>query len=122
MRRFETKKLRKYSSQLRATMTEAEYRLWYYLRNRHFCGIKFLRQKIIGGYIVDFVSLEIKLVIELDGSQHNEQYHYDQIRTEILKQQGFEVIRFWNNDVLNNIDSVLEVIWQYQDRYFSTSK
>ncbi|WP_315569405.1 DUF559 domain-containing protein [Haemophilus parahaemolyticus] len=70
MRHKETEKLRHYSSLLRLNMTDAEMNLWYHLRNRRFCGIKFLRQKIISGYIVDFVSIEIQLIIELDGSQH----------------------------------------------------
>ena len=122
MRHNETEKLRHYSSQLRSNMTDAEMNLWYHLRNRRFCGIKFLRQKIISGYIVDFVSIEIQLIIELDGSQHFEQQHYDEKRTRTLEMNGFKVIRFWNEDVLKNMEMVLEVIWQYQNDYFNTLK
>ena len=122
MRHKETKKLRHYSSLLRSNMTDAEMNLWYHLRNRRFCGIKFLRQKIISGYIVDFISLEIKLIIELDGSQHVEQQHYDEMRTNQLEMNGFKVIRFWNEDVLKNMEMVLEVIWQYQNDYFNANQ
>jgi very-short-patch-repair endonuclease len=95
---------------LRSSQTNAEQRLWYYLRNRHFQGFKFRRQQTLQGYIVDFVCLERKLVIELDGGQHADQQTYDEIRTQKLQQEGFRVLRFWNNEVFTNIEGVLEVI------------
>lgn len=117
MRKNETKKLRAFSKQLRTKSTEAESALWYHLRHRRFCGIKFLRQKIIAGYIVDFVSLEVRLIIELDGSQHALQQDYDNCRSEKLQALGFQIIRFWNDDVLRNQDMVLETIWLYWDNF-----
>lgn len=95
---------------LRKNMTLAEQRLWYFLRNKQLNGIKFRRQQTIGYYIVDFVSMEHKLIIELDGGQHAEQVIYDNQRTEFLNQQGYRVIRFWNNDVLQNMEIVLNEI------------
>ena len=96
--------------QLRTNATEAEQRIWYFLRNRQFERFKFRRQHPIGVYIVDFVCLEQKLVIELDGGQHTGQAKYDERRTKALLDKGFRVLRFWNNDVLNNTDAVLETI------------
>jgi len=95
---------------LRKNQTDAERLLWQKLRNRQLCGQKFRRQFPIDPFIVDFVCLELKLIVELDGSQHAEQIEYDQNRTEQLQQRGFKVIRFWNNDVLKNSTSVLEAI------------
>lgn len=91
-------------------MTDAEQKRWQYLRSRQLCGCKFRRQYPVASYIVDFVCLERMLVVEVDGSQHQEQENYDNDRTKELKEMGFRVIRFWNNDVLNRIDSVLEAI------------
>ena len=102
--------LKKFQKQLRSSQTDAEHRLWYYLRNRHFQGFKFRRQQTLQGYIVDFVCLERKLVIELDDSQHADQQTYDEIRTQKLHTEGFRVLRFWNNDVFTNIEGVLGVI------------
>ena len=96
--------------QLRTNATEAEQRIWYFLRNRQFEQFKFRRQHPIGVYIVDFVCLEQKLVIELDGGQHTEQAQYDARRTTALSEKGFRVLRFWNNDVLLNTNAVLEAI------------
>lgn len=103
-------KIRSYQKSLRSNQTDAENRLWYYLRNRNFFGYKFRRQHIIKGYIVDFVCIEKKLIIELDGSQHLETKRYDEKRTWILGQLGYLVLRFWNNEVLENTFGVLEVI------------
>ena len=97
---------------LRLNQTEAEQRLWYYLRAHRFMGLKFKRQKPIGNYIVDFICLSPKLVIEIDGSQHAEQADYDQCRDTWLREQGFLVLRFWNNEVLNETEGVLESIRQ----------
>lgn len=98
---------------LRQNMTEAETRLWYHLRAKRLNGLKFRRQQRIGGYIVDFMCHEHKLIIELDGGQHAEQAEYDRIRTEFLNRQGYRVVRFWNHDVLQHTQSVLEEILQH---------
>ena len=95
---------------LRKNQTDAEQVLWLQLRNRRFLNYKFRRQFAIDPYIVDFVCLELKLIIELDGSQHIEQNELDTKRTLFLKQRNFKVIRFWNNDLFIQIDGVLETI------------
>lgn len=95
---------------LRKQQTDAENLLWWLLRNRQLLNCKFRRQFVIESYIVDFVCLDAKLVIELDGSQHMQQGEEDRIRTTQLQQYGFTVLRFWNNDVLNNIEAVMEKI------------
>lgn len=89
-------------------MTEAEEKLWYFLRDKRFEDYKFRRQQPIGDYIVDFVCFDEQLVIEVDGGQHNQQKEEDEIRTQWLEGEGFDVIRFWNNEVLNQTDQVLE--------------
>ncbi len=93
---------------LRKNQTDAEQILWLQLRAKRFLNYKFRRQFPIEPYIVDFVCLDLKLIIELDGSQHQEQQEYDLERTEFLTQRGFKVIRFWNNAIFNNLDGVLE--------------
>ena len=95
---------------LRSNMTEAEQKLWYYLRAGRFMGIKFKRQKPLGRYIVDFICLEEKLIIELDGGQHAEKVTYDHQRDSWLRSQGYTVLRFWNNELFNETESVLEKI------------
>ncbi len=97
---------------LRKRQTDAERALWSELRNKQIEGVKFRRQQPIGPYIVDFVSLERKLIIEIDGGQHNERKvrEEDQEREEWLKEKGYQTLRFWNNDVLTNIEGVLERI------------
>ena len=95
---------------LRSQQTEAEQRLWYHLRAHRFHGLKFKRQKPMGRYIVDFVCIERRLIIELDGSQHSEQMDYDQSRDAWLRSRGYTVLRFWNNDVLQQLENVLEQI------------
>jgi very-short-patch-repair endonuclease len=94
---------------LRKNQTEAEKKLWSKLRREKLKGVKFRRQQPIGDYIVDFVTFEINLVIEVDGGQHQENEE-DELRDEWLKQEGFSVLRFWNNDVLHNTDGVLKKI------------
>ncbi len=91
--------------------TDVERTLWRALRNRQF-GTKFRRQQPIGPYVVDFVSHEARLVIELDGGQHNtaDGLEYDAKRTAFLEREGFRVLRFWNNDVLENVEGVVSVI------------
>jgi very-short-patch-repair endonuclease len=96
--------------QLRKEPTAAEVKLWAFLRGNKLNGVNFRRQHAIGKYIVDFCSLKKKLVIELDGSQHLEQEEYDQERTLYLESQGYRVIRFWNDQVLNDIEGVIKTI------------
>jgi len=97
---------------LRKNMTEAERCLWRELRYRQIAGCKFRRQPPIGPYIADFVCFEKKLIIELDGGQHAEQIAEDATRTAWFIGQGFTVVRFWNHQVLEELDSVLEAIWR----------
>lgn len=94
----------------RREQTEAERILWARLRNRQLQGWKFRRQYPIGNYIVDFCCPELGLVIELDGGQHASRMDEDKKRTEILTGQGYQVLRFWNNEVLRDTNGVLEVI------------
>ncbi len=105
--------------ELRKNMTDAERKLWNHLRNRQLGGLKFRRQHPIGKYVVDFVCFEKKIVIEVDGSQHLENRIYDAERTEWLEKQGFKVIRVWNNDVLNEIEVVLEELYEEIINYTS---
>lgn len=95
---------------LRCAMTDAEHLLWRALRGKQLNGHRFRRQHPIGKYIADFACIEQKIVIELDGGQHQEQQVYDGQRSTFLAAQGWEILRFWNNDVLNNLDGVLSVI------------
>ena len=95
---------------LRTRQTEAEQRLWYYLRAHRFMDLKFKRQKPIGRYIVDFVCVEWMLIVEIDGGQHSEQLEYDQRRDDWLRSQGYTLLRFWNNEVMQQLDGVLERI------------
>lgn len=95
--------------ELRKNMTLAERILWQHLRLKKINGMTFRRQHIIGPYITDFVSLKASLVIECDGSQHNES-EADITRDAYIRSKGFKVLRFWNNDILNNTDSVVSAI------------
>ena len=96
---------------LRANMTDAERLLWSHLKSRKLNGHKFRRQHIIGSYIVDFVCLKAELIVECDGSQHQDlQKLYDKNRDLYLKQCGYKILRFWNNDVLTNIEGVWQII------------
>lgn len=97
------------SRKLRNCPTETEKLLWRHLRNKQFHGLKLRRQYPIGRAICDFVCLDKKLIIELDGGQHAENTT-DLERTRILESNGFLVLRFWNNDVMSNIDGVLSEI------------
>jgi len=97
--------------QLRKNHTDAEQFVWAKLRSRRLGGYKFRRQMPIGPYIVDFVCLEARLILELDGGQHTEQKDYDTARTQWFQSQGFEVLRFWNHEVLEDWESVEEVIY-----------
>jgi very-short-patch-repair endonuclease len=95
---------------LRKNQTDVEQILWKQLRNRRFYNYKFRRQFPIEPYIVDFACLELKLIIELDGGQHANSINYDGQRSLFLEKRGFKVIRFWNNDVIENSVGVLEAI------------
>jgi very-short-patch-repair endonuclease len=103
----------KQAKRLRKTQTEAELCLWYHQRAHRFLGLKFKRQKPLGPYIADFACLEHHLVIEVDGSQHNDQrLEPDRMRDRWLEEQGLTVLRFWNDDVLRDTAGVLERIRQ----------
>ena len=97
---------------LRSQQTDAEQRLWHQLRAHRFMGLKFKRQKPVGRYIVDFVCIKYQLIIEVDGGQHIDQMEYDDERTAWLESEGFRVLRFWNHEVLQEMDGVLEQIRQ----------
>ncbi|MCF3097018.1 endonuclease domain-containing protein [Aeromonas australiensis] len=102
-----------FAKRLRRDATLAEQKLWQQLRNHRLAGVKFRRQMPIGPYVVDFICLEQGLIIEVDGSQHGIQTNqmHDKARTAYLNQQGFRVIRVWNNDVLSRMEVVLTHIW-----------
>jgi very-short-patch-repair endonuclease len=104
--------LRSFARELRNSSTDAERLLWRYLRNRQVAGVKFRRQQPIETYIVDFVSFDKKIVIELDGGQHADNGEHDKHRDAYLHANGFVVVRFWNNEIIENIEGVLEVIRQ----------
>jgi very-short-patch-repair endonuclease len=94
---------------LRRQSTDAEIKLWFALRDRRLDGLKFVRQVSIGPYVVDFVCREKRLVIEVDGGQHADSAT-DRTRDAFLMSEGHRVLRFWNTDVLKNMDGVLEAI------------
>jgi very-short-patch-repair endonuclease len=96
---------------LRRNMTDAEQQLWTCLRGGQLAGHKFRRQHPYRDCILDFVSLDARLVIEVEGSRHAGRSDQDAIRDQFLMSAGFRVLRFWNTDVLNNLDAVREVIW-----------
>ncbi len=96
--------------ELRKNPTDVERTLWKNLRLRQTGGHKFRRQQIIGQYIVDFVCLEKRVIIEVDGGQHSEKSAYDRERDKWLAEQGFRVLRFWNNQVLQETETVREAI------------
>ena len=102
--------LKQRSRDLRNNLTDAEKKLWQKLRNKQINDHKFRRQFVLGNYIVDFICLDKRLIIEVDGGQHMDNVNYDLQRDEWLKSQNFKVLRFWNNQVLNEIDSVLQDI------------
>jgi very-short-patch-repair endonuclease len=95
---------------LRKNMTTAEQQLWGALRKRQLDGYRFRRQTVLGRYIADFVCLEARLVIELDGNHHVERQGYDRERDNWMHQQQFQVLRFWNHEILNHRESILQQI------------
>ena len=99
-----------YSKSGRKAQTEAENLLWKHLRSRQLHGLKFRRQFPINNYVLDFYCVETKVAIELDGSQHIKNISYDSKRTNDLQKLGIRVIRFWDNEVFENINGVLEKV------------
>jgi very-short-patch-repair endonuclease len=100
-----------FARKLRTNATGPERILWSRLRKRGLGGFRFRRQRPIGPYICDFVCLSEKVIVELDGSQHAQQSEYDMRRDTILRSNGFRILRFWNGDVVNHLDVVLETIY-----------
>lgn len=98
--------------ELRANMTDAEQKLWSVLRRKNLNGLRFRRQFSLGPYFADFICLPARLIIEVDGGQHaeEEQMAHDQRRTAWLNSQNFRVLRFWNLDVLENLEGVVDAI------------
>jgi very-short-patch-repair endonuclease len=98
------------SRELRNNATDAERRLWQYIRNRQLRGVRFNRQVPIGPFICDFAARTAKLIIELDGGQHSVRTVEDERRTVLLRSRGYRVLRFWNSEVLENPEGVLQLI------------
>jgi very-short-patch-repair endonuclease len=98
------------SRQLRKVLTPAEKKLWLAIRGNKLNGVNFRRQHALGRYIIDFVSVKRKLAIELDGNQHLQQSDYDIQRSAYLESLGYKVVRFWNNQVMNDIEGVIRSI------------
>ena len=101
------------ATSLRNNPTDAERHLWRYLRKSQLAGHKFRRQEVLGDFIVDFICLDAKLIVELDGGQHLEQRDKDEARTAYLNSLGYKVLRYWNHQVLNQTPDVLEDIRRY---------
>ncbi len=98
------------AGELRKELTPAERKLWSRIRNDQLNGVNFRRQHAVGKYIPDFCSPKEKLIVELDGSQHLEQQEYDAERTKYFESLGYKVIRFWNNQILNDMNGVILAI------------
>ena len=105
---------RQHARGMRRDSTDAERKLWQHLRAGCLGGLKFRRQHPVPPYVADFCCIELKLVIELDGGQHTAEA--DRLRTLRLEAQGCSVLRLWDNDVLSNIESVVEAIWNVASR------
>jgi very-short-patch-repair endonuclease len=100
---------REFAKHLRCHMTDSENKLWRHLRAHRLNGEKFRRQQPIGPYIVDFVHFGARLIVEADGGQHNDAPR-DERRDEWLREQGFTVMRFWNNEIMSNLEGVLTTV------------
>ena len=98
---------------LRNSATDAERHLWRYLRRENLAGYKFRRQYPIADYIVDFVCVSARLVVELDGGQHLQAAAYDTERTQVIESHGYHVLRFWNDDVLLRTEAVLAEVYRH---------
>src|SRR5262245_22875626 len=105
-------KLQSQARELRRSMTPAEVILWRKLRNRRFDNFKFRRQHVIGGFIVDFYCLQASIVIELDGETHLGKECLDETRLAIIEKHDVKVLRFWNHQIYEDLDAVLEYVWQ----------
>lgn len=99
-----------FARDLRRRATNAEQHLWRHLRNRQLAGFEFRRQRPIGSHVVDFVCMERRLIVELDGGQHGWQAGADERRAAALAESGYRLVRFWNNDVLSSTEGVLQRI------------
>jgi len=106
-----TQRGKTFARKLRKSETDAERKIWQQLRRRNLKGAKFRRQHRIGPYVIDFICINEKLIIELDGSQHQQQQDYDAQRTAFLEQSGYRVLRFWDDDVLLRTDDVMQAIF-----------
>ncbi|WP_379073187.1 endonuclease domain-containing protein [Mesorhizobium sp. UC22_110] len=111
MRQPVTPSHRGFARSMRADATKAENLLWQSLRNRRLDGLKFKRQVPLDGYILDFLCFEVKLIVEVDGSQHADS-QADVVRDRHFEEQGFRILRFWNDEVEQNIDAVCSAILQ----------
>ncbi|MFN3676698.1 MAG: DUF559 domain-containing protein [Sphingomonas pseudosanguinis] len=109
-RPFRENRPTKKARELRLNPTDAERRLWRALSRRQIAGVRFNRQVPVGPYIADFAARSEKLIVEVDGGQHDDRATYDEERTRYLEAQGWHVIRFWNNDVLGNLEGVVATI------------
>jgi very-short-patch-repair endonuclease len=101
---------RGHAKRMRREPTEAEKLFWWEIRDRRLDGHKFKRQFLVGSYIADFVCLESKLIIELDGGQHSETTDYDLKRSAVLQAHGFRVMRVWNADIFTNMEGVIDAV------------
>jgi len=106
----DSKQLKTFARELRQQATDAELLLWKHVRGRRLDGYKFRRQVVIEPYIVDFLCLEARLIVEADGGQHIEQSAYDGRRARKLEDMGYTIMRFWNHEILGDLSSVLEQI------------
>jgi len=113
--------LKELARNLRINSTDAERKLWQFLRKRQIGGYKFRRQVVIEPYIVDFACFENKLIIELDGGQHLLQKDEDKHREDVLKKKGYSVLRFWNDDVLLRTENVTEHIYNVLEKHIESS-
>lgn len=109
-------KIKSNARDLRRNLTSQERKLWRYLRSRRFGDFKFRRQHPVGSYILDFACCSARVVVELDGGQHDLAVAYDSRRTSWLESQGWTVLRFWNNEIDCNEEAVLEIILQELNR------
>ncbi len=100
---------REFAKHLRCHMTDSENKLWRHLRAHRLNGEKFRRQQPIGPYVVDFVHFGARVIVEADGGQHNDAPR-DERRDEWLREQGFTVMRFWNNEIMSNLEGVLTTV------------
>jgi very-short-patch-repair endonuclease len=98
------------AKRMRREPTEAEKLFWWELRDRRLEGHKFKRQYLVGGYIADFVCIERKLIVELDGGQHAEATEYDEKRSAVLQSLGFRVLRIWNAEIFTNMEGVIDAV------------